>query len=33
MYQLIRHARSIGDLDFEIDFSGAGAEAFDFTFG
>jgi thiol-disulfide isomerase/thioredoxin len=33
MYQLIRQARPIGDRDFEIVFSGAGAEAFAFTFG
>jgi thiol-disulfide isomerase/thioredoxin len=33
MYQLIRQATPVSDRDFEIVFSGAGAEAFAFTFG
>jgi hypothetical protein len=33
MYQLIRQPGSIGDRTFEIEFLGAGVEAFAFTFG
>ena len=32
-YQLIRQAKPIVDRQFEIEFLGAGVEAFDFTFG
>jgi Thioredoxin like C-terminal domain len=33
MYQLIRQQMPIIDRRFEIEFIGAGAEAFSFTFG
>ena len=33
MYQLIRQSGPIADRQFEIEFSGPGAEAFAFTFG
>jgi len=33
MYQLIRHPKPIIDRQFEIEFLGAGVEAFCFTFG
>jgi Thioredoxin like C-terminal domain len=33
MYQLIRQPGPIGDRRFEIEFLGAGVEAFVFTFG
>jgi hypothetical protein len=32
-YQLIRQHKPFGDRQFEIEFFGAGVEAFDFTFG
>jgi len=33
MYQLIRQPKPIEDRQFEIEFLGAGVEAYDFTFG
>jgi Thioredoxin like C-terminal domain len=33
LYQLIRQPRPIADRQFEIEFLGAGVEAYVFTFG